>query len=84
MQKAILKQSVIELYNRWNITWDTDVRKLKPTDFPVFSDLHKLISDKADEDKAQSVCRDLALRLNDISFGNDSFLWNGRFYRRSP
>lgn len=77
MQKAILKQSVIELYNRWNISWDTDVRKLKPTDFPVFSDLHKLISDKADEDKAQSVCRDLALLLNDISFGSDSFLWNG-------
>ena len=77
MQKAILKQSVIELYNRWNISWDTDVRKLKPTDFPVFSDLHKLISDKADKDNAQSVCRDLALLLNDISFGSDSFLWNG-------
>lgn len=77
MQKAILKQAVIELYNRFNITWDTDVRKLKPTDFPVFSDLHKLIEEKANADKSQTVYRDLALLLNDIAAGSDSFLWNG-------
>ena len=77
MQKAILKQAVIELYNNFNIFWDTDITALSSRDFPTFSDLHKLLETKAKANKEQTVYRDLALLLNDIATGSDSFLWNG-------
>jgi hypothetical protein len=77
MQKAILKQSVVELYTSFGITWDTDVIKLKSTDFPIFSDLHNLIEKKAKDNKDNVVYSDLALFLYDISSGSDAFLWNG-------
>lgn len=77
MQKAILKQAVIELYNSKNIVWKTDISKLKPTDFPVFTDLHALIEKKAKANQENTVYRDLALLLYDIAYGSDSFLWNG-------
>lgn len=83
MQKAVLKKSLIELYNNFNIYWDTEIRALKNTDFPIFSDLHKLLSLKAEEkektrrDLDPNVYSDLALLLEDIAYGGDSFLWNG-------
>lgn len=77
MQKAILKQAVIELYNSFNIFWDTDISTLDGNDFPTFSDLHTLLEKKARANKEQTVYRDLALLLNDIASGSDSFLWNG-------
>jgi hypothetical protein len=39
IQKAILKQSLEQLYDDLGITWDTDVRGMKPADFPTFKDL---------------------------------------------
>lgn len=77
MQKAILKQAVIELYNEWDIFWDTDIATLKNTQFPTFSELHALIEKKAADNKSNTVYRDLALLLYDIANGSDSFLWNG-------
>ncbi len=77
MQKAILKQAVIELYNRFNIFWETDISAIDSKDFPTFSDLHALLEKKAKANKEQTVYRDLALLLNDIASGSDSFLWNG-------
>lgn len=36
MQKAVLKKCLVELYQKFHITWDTDVTKLKAQDFPIF------------------------------------------------
>ncbi|AUG58580.1 VirB4 family type IV secretion system protein [Acetivibrio saccincola] len=78
MQKAILKDTLIELYHNFNITWNTDVSKLKNEDFPIFKDLYDLITKKAEEKEIeQNVYADLALLLKDIALGSDSFLWNG-------
>ncbi|MDK2920107.1 MAG: hypothetical protein PWQ37_2840, partial [Candidatus Petromonas sp.] len=83
MQKAILKDTLIELYHNFNITWDTDVSKLKNEDFPMFKDLYDLITKKAEEKEKtrkeieQNVYANLALLLKDIALGSDSFLWNG-------
>ena len=82
-QKAVLKKSMIELYNNFNIFWNTDIKALKNTDFPIFSDLHKLLTSKSEafektrKDLDPNVYSDLALLLEDISYGSDSFLWNG-------
>lgn len=78
MQKAILKQAIIELYNSKNIFWDTDISSLSNEDFPIFSDLHKLLSKKARTEKEHTDYRDLALLLQDAAAGSDAFLWNGR------
>ena len=72
-----MKQAVIELYNNFGIFWETDVTLLAPTDFPIMSDLHALIEQKAQENKDNAVYRDLAMLLYDIAHGSDSFLWNG-------
>lgn len=77
MQKAVLKKSLIELYNNFNIKWDTDITKLESTDFPVFLDLYNHINKKSKEDERNKVYEDLAVLLYDIAKGSDSFLWNG-------
>lgn len=81
-QKAILKSAVIELYNNFNINWDTDINKLTNEDFPIFEDLYNLIKEKSKEKQnGNSKTNDyteLSLLLKDIAFGSDSFLWNGK------
>ena len=74
IQWALLKQSIIELYSRFGITWDTDVRTLRNTDYPIFSDLYALLKEKA---KTDNRFEDLASLFYDIAEGTDSFLWNG-------
>lgn len=82
-ERAILKDCIIELYNNFNITWDTDITKLKNEDFPIFADLYGLINKKAKakektrKESEQNIFADLALLLKDIAMGSDSFLWNG-------
>jgi len=76
MQKAVLKQNLIELYHQFDITWTTDISTLKPTDFPIFSDLHTLIHNK-EKQTQDSIYKELSLLLHDIAYGGDSFLWNG-------
>jgi len=81
--KALIKAAIIELYNKFNITWDTDINKLSNEDFPIFSDLHELIIEKmtAEEKKGNhskaNEYEELALLLQDIALGSDAFLWNG-------
>jgi len=82
-QKAILKSAVIELYNNFDIRWDTDVNKLSNEDFPIFADLHQLIDQKAKEEMKKNKTKaaeyeELALLLQDIALGSDAFLWNGK------
>lgn len=80
-QRAILKNVLIELYNQFGITWDTDINRLSNEDFPVFSDLYEMLKEKATKEKTSSSndeYEELALLLQDIALGSDSFLWNGK------
>ncbi|MDR1892367.1 MAG: hypothetical protein LBQ48_05110 [Oscillospiraceae bacterium] len=76
IQKARLKQAVEELYLSFGIDWDTDISKLKPRDFPTFSDLYKAIQTQVQitGGKDYEVLESL---LRDIAVGADRFLWNG-------
>jgi len=76
MKRAILKQTIIELYNEFNIDWDTDITKLGNTDFPTFTDLHALLEKKA-KGKKDDEHKELALLFHDLAHGSDQFLWNG-------
>lgn len=71
-QTAILNSELIELYNSFNIYFETDISTLKNTDFPVVLDLYEQLLKKDVEDY-----QDLALLLKNMALGSDSFLWNG-------
>ncbi len=76
MQRAVLKKCLVELYQRFHITWTTDISGMSPEDFPVFSDLYQLVKEKAAEEG--QVYTELALLLYDLAEGADGFIWNGR------
>lgn len=78
-QKAILKNEIIELYNHFNITWDTDISTIRNDEFPVMEDLYNQVFKKSKDknNNYQKDYDDLALFLKDIAVGSDSFLWNG-------
>ena len=78
--KAILERTIIELYNRFNINWDTDISKLKNTEFPIMKDLYELVLEKSKEckdDYLRGIYRKLSLLLASIAVGADKFIWNG-------
>lgn len=76
---AILKSEIIELYNNFNIFWDTEVSNLKNTDFPIMEDLYNQIvkKSKIKDNPYIKEYDDLALYLKDLATGSNSFLWNG-------
>lgn len=74
IQKALLKSCLIELYNQFNIFWDTDVKLLKNNEFPIMKDLYELILEKS---KKEVEYKELATLLKDIAIGGDSFLFGG-------
>lgn len=76
---AILKSEIIELYNNFEIYWDTDIKKLKNTDFPIMENLYNQINIKSNnkDNPYKRDYEDLSLLLKDIATGSDSFLYNG-------
>ena len=75
IQRALLKEALVEVYQRRGIAWETDVSGLSAEDYPVMGELYEFIANKA---KGQ--LRDyetLAAQLHDIAHGADAFLWNG-------
>lgn len=83
MEKAILKDVLIELYNNFHITWDTDIASLKSTDYPIFTDLYELLCKKAADyekrrrDSDINHFENLAQLIKDDAVGSLSGLWNG-------
>lgn len=77
--RAALERSLIEVYNDFGITWDTDVRSLKNTDFPYMKHLYKKVKEKAEEAE-KGYIKDNYEKLTDLLYsageGADR-LWNG-------
>ena len=76
--RAILDQSLVELYFSFGITWETDVSGMKAERFPILSDLYKLISCKSESGGRNVECyADLKTYLEGAANGADHLLWNG-------
>ena len=43
IQMAILEEVLEDLYNKFGIYWETDISRLKNTDFPIMTDLYDLL-----------------------------------------
>ena len=74
LDKALLKEKLIELYNSCGIDWDTDVAAVPAEQFPTAQQLHTLMAKGKTKDarleKLETLIRDMAV-------GADSFLFNG-------
>lgn len=77
---ARLEEVLEELYNRFNIDWDTDISGIPNNKFPIMTDLYNLLGEKAsneiDEEK-QKIYDTLRSLLRGISIGAEKGLFNG-------
>lgn len=81
VQMAYLEEALIGTYNKFGITWETDIQKLNNEDFPTIKDLGTFIKDAAKDEsltkKAREAYEDLAKWLESAVRGADQFVWNG-------
>jgi len=77
IQKSLLKQTLEELYARYNITWNTDVTNLRHEDFPTFRELYILLCEKLETAEKKDDLEYLSIIIRELACGSDSFLWNG-------
>ena len=80
MHRAALKLCLIEMYNKFDIFWGTDISTLKNEDFPIFTNLFEVIEERKNKEENPDIKKiyiDLSFLLYDIVNGSDQFLWNG-------
>lgn len=76
-QIAKLEQVLEKTYKRFGITWETDVSKCRPKDFPVFSDMYEDLEKEAEAEPDSKELRWLLLNLHSIAKGADAHIFNG-------
>ena len=65
-----------KLYAKFGITKETDISKLKNTDFPILEDLYYFIEKENKKESTEEYSKLLSL-LRPISIGQASSIWNG-------
>ena len=77
----MINSLVLELYHRFNINEETDLKKLKPEDYPTFDDLYKILQERLSTAKEEYVLNNLRVAEAYIrkfaKGGRNSNLWNG-------
>lgn len=79
--KTALEECLIKTYEKWNITWDTDISKLRAEDFPIMENLYDTVVEEGEDDSLSDYKRNIYDRLKDMLFsvakGADKYIWNG-------
>jgi len=77
----ILNDCVRQVYNEFGIDNNTDITKLKPTEFPIFQDVFNFIKKRFDATKDEFYKNNLRLIITYLNKfvegGRSSILWNG-------
>lgn len=73
---ATLELLLEELYKKFNITKETDITKLKNTDFPILEDLYFFIVGK-NANEPKGIYDKLLSLIRPIAVGQASSIWNG-------
>ena len=80
LQIAYLEEVLEELYERFNITWDTDIKDIPNNNFPIMTDLYNLLEEKVeteDDEEKQNELATLRSLIRGISIGAEKGLFNG-------
>lgn len=80
IQVALLEETLEELYNSFDIYWNTDISSFKNIDFPIMYDLYELINKKTKNVYGNAKKQDyeiLQSLIRTIAVGADSALFNG-------
>ena len=80
LQIAYLEEVLEELYGRFNITWDTDIKDIPNNNFPIMTDLYNLLEEKVeteDDEEKQNELATLRSLIRGISIGAEKGLFNG-------
>lgn len=73
---SILDLILEELYSKYGITKDSEISKLKNTDFPILEDLYYFLESKNNHEPRPEYEKILSL-IRPISIGQASSIWNG-------
>lgn len=77
---ANLEEVLEELYNKFNITWDTDIKGIANNKFPIMSDLYKLLEEKINKEQdkeKQKIYDKIKSLIRGITIGAEKNLFNG-------
>ena len=80
IQVAVLEEVLEELYKKFNITWETDIKGIPNNKFPIMSDLYNLLEVKITNEKnreKQKIYETLKSLIRGISVGAEKGLFNG-------
>jgi type IV secretory pathway VirB4 component len=77
LEMSRLEDLLIRMYEKKGFTWDTDVAKLKPKDFPIYTHLFDEIEKDYVEDKNDPVIKNLYAYFKSIAKGADARIFNG-------
>jgi len=64
-------------YERFKIKWNTDISKMSPEEFPVFSDLYEDIKEELSKNPKDTVLQYIVDVLYSAAYGADSMMING-------
>lgn len=77
LQLAKLEEILERTYQRFDITWDTDVSKIKEEEWPILKDLYDDISCELEKNPNDKDLKDLQILLRSAAVGADSQIFNG-------
>lgn len=77
----LLNRLIVELYDKFNINANTDILKLKPSDYPIMDDLFEFVKNYANPTKNEYLARHIYTLTNFLfkfsNLGRYSSIWNG-------
>lgn len=80
IQIAILEEVLEELYNKFNITWETNIEGIPNDKFPIMTDLYNLLVKRIKSEKIaekKEILEYLKSLIRGISIGAEKGLFNG-------
>jgi len=78
LEVDVLSEVILQLYERKNITIETDINELKATDFPTMIDLYNLLEEKKENDTEQyEILKNFHQTLRAYAKGTYSNVFNG-------
>lgn len=80
IQIAILEEVLEELYNKFNITWETNIEGIPNDKFPIMTDLYNLLEKRIKSEKIaekKEILEYLKSLIRGISIGAEKGLFNG-------